>query len=67
MTTFEAALAEAQAWLDRPGIEAIGEGEEGGERVIDVWVRDPDRADLPTQLHGVRVRIRPSGGAVEAL
>lgn len=68
MAEIEEALAEAQAWMDEPGVDAIGEGELDGEPTIDVWVRPEElRRAFPEELHGVRVRVLPSGGPVQAL
>jgi hypothetical protein len=68
MATFEEALAEAEAWLDEPEVDAVGEGEEDGRRVIDVWVRGGAAARaFPSELHGHPVRVQDSGGPVEAL
>ena len=50
-----------------PGVVAVGEGEEGGERTIDVWVTGVPDVQLPQDLAPFRVRIRPSGGPIHAL
>ena len=66
--TFEQALATAKSWLGSvPGVVAVGEGEEGGERTIDVWVTGVPDVQLPQDLAPFRVRIRPSGGPIHAL
>ena len=63
MTEIEEALNEAQAWLDEDGVEGIGQGEQNGTPVIDVWVSNPEAASrVPRSLRGVRVRVRESGG-----
>ncbi|WP_410661589.1 hypothetical protein [Amycolatopsis sp. lyj-112] len=63
----EAALVTASRWLDDvPGVVGVGQGEEAGAPTIDVWVtpgHDPER--LPSQLLGVPVRVRASGGPIE--
>jgi hypothetical protein len=67
MTEIDEALEEAQAWLDEDGIVGVGQGEEGGKPVLDVWVTSPDVAErLPGSLRGVRVRVRDSGGEIVA-
>lgn len=66
--TFEQALATARSWMGSlPGVVAVGEGEEGGERTIDVWVTGVPDVQLPQDLAPFRVRIRPSGGPIHAL
>ncbi|WP_181774542.1 hypothetical protein [Amycolatopsis pittospori] len=64
----EAALVTASRWLDDvPGVVGVGQGEAEGAPTIDVWVTsglDPER--LPSQLLGVPVRVRDSGGPVRA-
>jgi len=65
---FAEALAVAQSWLGRvPGIVAVGEGEQGGEPTIDVWVTSVWTPPLPDELAPMRVRVRSSGGPVEVL
>jgi hypothetical protein len=67
MAEIEEALDEAQAWLDEDGIVAVGEGEENGEPVLDVWVTSPEVGErVPASLRGVRVRVRDSGGEIFA-
>lgn len=61
MDGFEQALAQAQEWLGRDGVVAVGEGEARGERVIDVWVLPDADLELPASVGGVRVRMRVSG------
>lgn len=61
------ALDEAQTWLDEEGIVAVGEGEEDGTPVLDVWVTSSEVAErVPRSLRGVRVRVRDSGGEIFA-
>jgi hypothetical protein len=68
MADFERALQQAQQWLDADGVDGVGEGEEDGERVIDVWVRrDALSLELPDELEGIPVRVRDSGGGFQAL
>lgn len=68
MDEFESALEEAQALMDEEGVDAVGEGEDDGRRVIDVWVRpDAVPARLPAEIRGVPVRVRSSGGEIRAL
>lgn len=66
--TFEQALAAASSWMGSiPGVVAVGEGEEAGERTIDVWVTGASEVQLPQDLAPFQVRIRPSGGPIHAL
>lgn len=67
MSDYDDALAEAQVWLNEPGVVAVGQGEEGGQPTIDVWVK-PVEYDgaIPAVLHGFAVRVRDSGGDVLA-
>lgn len=68
MDEFESALEEAQALMDEEGVDAVGEGEDDGRRVIDVWVRpDAVPTGLPAEIRGVPVRVRSSGGEIRAL
>ncbi len=64
----DAALVSASRWLDEiPEVVGVGQGEDEGSPTIDVWVtpsHDPER--LPSQLLGVPVRVRDSGGPIEA-
>lgn len=64
----EAALVTASRWLDDvPGVVGVGQGEDAGAPTIDVWVTSGhDRGRLPSQLLGVPVRVRDSGGPIEA-
>jgi hypothetical protein len=67
MTEIDEALNEAQTWLDEEGIVAVGQGEEKGQPVVDVWVTSPDvAARIPRALRGVPVRVRDSGGEIVA-
>jgi hypothetical protein len=65
----DAALVSAARWLDDvPGVVGVGQGEAEGSPTIDVWMapgHDLEPA-LPSQLLGVPVRVRESGGPVEA-
>jgi hypothetical protein len=64
----DAALVSASRWLDEvPGVVGIGQGEAEGSPTIDVWMTPGhDRERLPSQLLGVPVRVRDSGGPIEA-
>jgi hypothetical protein len=66
--TFERALRKAQSWVGRDGIEAVGEGETGGERCIAVFVsaQTPQVQRLPSSVDGVPVQVHDSGGPIEA-
>lgn len=67
MTEIEEAVDEAQAWLDEDGVVAVGQGEDDGTPVLDVWVTSSAAAvRIPGSLRGVRVRVRDSGGDVVA-
>jgi hypothetical protein len=67
MAEIDEALDEAQAWLDEEGVVGVGQGEENGTPVLDVWVTSPEAAErLPRSLHGVPVRVRDSGGEIFA-
>ena len=67
MNDYERALEEAVAWMDEAGVVAVGQGDEGGRPTIDVWVKPAELVrSFPTELHGVPVRIRDSGGDVTA-
>jgi hypothetical protein len=67
MTEIEEALAEAQIWLDEDGVVAIGQGDEDGRPVLDVWVTSAEAAArLPGSLRGVPVRARDSAGEIFA-
>ncbi|MEU8413351.1 hypothetical protein AB0C24_11205 [Amycolatopsis japonica] len=63
----DAALARASRWLDDvPGVVGIGQGEAEGAPTIDVWMTPGhDPGQLPSQLLGLPVRVRDSGGPVE--
>lgn len=68
MADFVQALEQAQKLMDYEGVDAVGEGEEDGRRVIDVWVRHAElRRSLPPEIDGVPVRVRDSGGPISAL
>lgn len=68
MADFEQALEQAQKLMDYEGVDVVGEGEEDGRRVIDVWVRPAElRRSLPLEINGVPVRVRDSGGPISAL
>jgi hypothetical protein len=68
MTDFDQALERAQQWLDDEGVDAVGEGDAAGRRVIDVWVRRAELSlEIPSELDGVPVRLRDSGGGIDAL
>ena len=57
-----AALAEAEAWLDLPGVEGVAEGRAGGRPCVTVFVSDPALAErLPKALRGVPVVVEVSG------
>ena len=57
-----AALAEAEAWLELPGVEGVAEGRVAGRPCITVFVSDPALAErLPRALRGVPVVIEASG------
>ncbi|RAY15249.1 hypothetical protein DPM19_11085 [Actinomadura craniellae] len=62
------ALAEATRWMDEISeVVSVGQGESGGEPTVDVWVTGTAGAvRLPERLHGVAVRVRESGGPVDA-
>ncbi|MEV7552846.1 hypothetical protein AB0N89_24820 [Amycolatopsis sp. NPDC089917] len=64
----DAALVTASRWLDDvPGVVGVGQGEAEGAPTIDVWVTPGhDPGQLPSHLLGVPVRVRDSGGPVEA-
>jgi hypothetical protein len=67
VTDYELALEEAVAWMDEPGVVAVGEGEEDGRPTVDVWVKPAEVVRrFPVELHGVPVRVRDSGGDVIA-
>jgi hypothetical protein len=64
---FDQALIEAQQrWINEEGVVAVGQGEEGGAPTIDVWASGDLGSVLPETLHGFRVRIRSSGGPIQA-
>lgn len=62
------ALAEAARWMDQiPEVVSVGQGGSGDQPTVDVWVtRTPPEGTIPGQLHGFPVRVRPSGGPIEA-
>lgn len=64
----DAALTEATHWIEQvPEVVAIGQGESEGEPTIDVWVTtEPSTGVIPQRLHGIPVRVRESGGPIEA-
>ena len=67
MAEIDEALEEAQAWLDEEGVVGVGQGEEDGTPVLDVWVTSSEAAErLPRSLHGVPVRVHDSGGEIFA-
>ncbi|WP_086824877.1 hypothetical protein [Allokutzneria sp. NRRL B-24872] len=64
-----AAVVEASQWIDdHHDVVAVGQGEHDGEPTVDVWVANGADSDLglPKVLHGCTVRIRASGGPIEA-
>ncbi|MQA99156.1 MAG: hypothetical protein GEU78_02495 [Actinobacteria bacterium] len=64
---FDQALIEAQQrWMDEGGVVAVGQGDEGGAPTIDVWASGELESVLPETLHGFKVRIRSSGGPIQA-
>ena len=44
MAEIEEALAEAQSWLDEDGVVAVGQGDEDGKPVLDIWVTSAEAA-----------------------
>jgi len=67
-TGIEAALAEASHWIGQiPGVAAVGQGSQDGSPTIDVWVSAaPTPRGLPEWLHGYPVRVRDTGGPIQA-
>lgn len=69
MADISAALTEATQWMDDvPGVVGVGQGDDGGTATVDVWVGPdgPTKDRLPREIHGVPVRIRETGGPIEA-
>ena len=55
------ALAIAQKWVGAvDGVVMVGQGFGQGRDTIDVWVTRDD-VDLPREIHGVPVRVVPTG------
>lgn len=60
---FEAALTEAQSWLDEiDGVVGVGQGEANGKPAIVVSVTRAEVSEkLPDELHGHPVVVDPTG------
>jgi hypothetical protein len=60
---FEAALTEAQSWLDEiDGVVGVGQGEADGKPAIVVSVERAEVSkELPAELHGHPVVVDPTG------
>lgn len=60
---FEAALTEAQSWLDEiDGVVGVGQGEADGKPAIVVSVERAEVSqELPGELHGHPVVVDPTG------
>lgn len=57
MPDFARALLVAQEWVGSvEGVVMVGQGTDGLDDCIDVWVTQP--VELPDKVHGVPVRIR---------
>lgn len=64
---FDSALTRAQSWIDRDDVVAVGEGSDGVDRTIDVFVRGtPEAGRFPQTLDGVPVRVRSETGDIYA-
>ena len=58
------ALKEAQGWVgEKKGVEGVGQGKEGENDCITVYISDPALVDqIPESLYGVKIIIEISEG-----